>query len=291
MSINILDNSVLMRLSFGKAGNMRKGDLSEVTISADKDRLKLSKLLFVGPEYKAIGTFDALLTAWVNARAVNVETGFKGVSLLPKVLLSAVDIKLEKAKLERAELVEQFCTVYADEREQARERLDGQFLETDYPPVSEVRERFAVRWFYVSIGVADDLPPELAEKERAKLAARFDQVADDVQLALRESLRDLVGHLSSRLAVDADGKKKVFRDSAVGNLTEFLELFSARNITDDSELSAIAARAERIIAGVSPDALRGRGDLRSEVASGLDGVKAAVSALIETKPGRKFDLG
>jgi hypothetical protein len=291
MNNSILNNSVLMRLSFSKAGNMRKGDLGKVSTDADKDRLRLSKVLFVGNEYKAIGTFDGLLSAWVNARAVNVDTGFRGVCILPKGLLTDVDIKLERAKDERDALVDAFCTVYDDEREQARERLNGQFVESDYPTVEEIRAKFGLRWSYVSLGVADDLPPEMAEREREKLAARFDQVADDVQLALRESLRDLVGHLSERLAVGEDGKKKVFRDSAVGNLTEFLGLFSARNITQDSELARIAAKAQTIIEGVDPEALRGRADIRQEVKAGLESVKASVSALIETKPARKFDLG
>ncbi|MHC4121467.1 MAG: hypothetical protein ACYSWO_28680, partial [Planctomycetota bacterium] len=249
------------------------------------------KVLFVGPEYKAIGTFDGMLSAWVNARAVNVDTGFKGVCILPKGLLSEVDTKLERAKMDRAELVETFIREYDSEREQARERLNGQFRESDYPAPDDVRAAFGLRWSYVSLGVADDLPPELAERERAKLESRFNQVADDVQNALRESLRDLVGHLSERLAPGADGKKKIFRDSAVGNLTEFLSLFSARNITNDSELAALSARAEKIIEGVSPEALRGRADLRGEVRQGLESVKAAVSALIDTRPARKFNLG
>ena len=275
MSNNVMDNSVLMRLSFSRAGNIRKGDLSKVATDADKSRLKLGKVLFVGPEYAAISAFDNALSSWVNLRAINVDTGFK---------------RLESATDERAGLVEAFLSVLDDEREKARDRMNGQFKAADYPDRSDLLERFGVKWSYLSLGVAENLPPEMAERERAKLEARFDQVGDDVQNALRVGLRDLVGHLAEKLKPSEDGKKKIFRDSAVGNLSEFLELFSARNITDDSELAALAASAENLLQGVSPEGLRGRPGLAASVADGLEGVKAAVSDLIEVQPGRKFNL-
>ena len=290
MSNNVMDNSVLMRLSFSRAGNIRKGDLSKVATDADKSRLKLGKVLFVGPEYAAISAFDNALSSWVNLRAINVDTGFKGVCIMPKGLISEVDKRLESATDERAGLVEAFLSVLDDEREKARDRMNGQFKAADYPDRSDLLERFGVKWSYLSLGVAENLPPEMAERERAKLEARFDQVGDDVQNALRVGLRDLVGHLAEKLKPSEDGKKKIFRDSAVGNLSEFLELFSARNITDDSELAALAASAENLLQGVSPEGLRGRPGLAASVADGLEGVKAAVSDLIEVQPGRKFNL-
>jgi len=148
-----------------------------------------------------------------------------------------------------------------------------------------------MRWSYLSLGVADNLPADMAERERAKLQERFEQVQNDVQTALRVGLSDLVGHLADKLKPNENGKKKVFRDTSVGNLVEFLELFSARNITNDSELAKLAAQAERLIEGVSPDALRGRPSLAASVSEGLEDIKKGVSDLIAVQPSRKFNLG
>ena len=54
-----------------------------------------------------------------------------------------------------------------------------------------------------------------------------------------EELSRLVGHLSERLAGAEDGRPKVFRDSAVGNLREFFERFKALNVGSSAELDRL----------------------------------------------------
>jgi len=286
----IMEKAVLLRVYKGKAGNVRKGDLRQVQCDADKSRLKLGKVRFISPEYKAVITFDNEITAWVNRRAINVDVGMRGVCLLPRDLLGSVDAALQDFSDKRADLVETFMGVYSDERNAARERMNGQFSERDYPDGDKVRAEFSLSWSYVTFGVADGLPPELAAREQDKLRERFGEVERDVTEAMRVSLRDLVGHLSDRLQAGPDGKAKIFRDSAVGNLVEFLELFSARNVTDDTALADLASKAQGIIAGVSPQGLRDKRSVRESVRDGLEQVKTAVSGLIETMPGRKFNF-
>jgi hypothetical protein len=288
---SIMESSVLMRLSFSRLGNVRKGDLGQVETDADKGRLKLGKVLFTGPSYAAIVSADNALQAWVLGRSIAVDAGFRGVSILPLVLLPEVEEGLKSAAAKRERLVDSFMESYESERELARVRLNGQFKESDYPPAEKARAAFGLAWSYVTFKVPDVLPDDVRAREGEKLQARFADMEAECREALRVGLGDLVGHLAERLAVGPDGKPRIFRDSAVENLAEFLRLFSARDITNDSELRALAEKAQSIIAGVNGNALRDLRSVRERVKSGLESVKSAVDALIVSQPRRKFDLG
>ena len=80
----------------------------------------------------------------------------------------------------------------------------------------------------------------------------------------------LVGHLTDRISgVGEDGKPKVFRDSAVGNLGDFFERFSSLNVRSNDQLDALVAQAQQAVRGVGARDLRGSGDLRQRVANEL----------------------
>lgn len=284
----ILESAVLLRLSFEKFGNVRKADKKQIQTDADKDRLKLGKVLFDCEEYNAIGTFDGKLREWVTARAIAVDVGFPGVYILPLALLQDVEAKMTAAKVERAALVGSFLGVYDSEREKARVRLNGQFQESDYPAADVVRSRFGLSWRYVTFDVPDKLPPEVLERERQAREESFAAMENEVRLALREGLADLAGHLVERLADSPAGEKKIFRNSAVENLVEFLDLFNARDVTKDSELQALVSKARDVIKFADPERLRKSSSIRAEVREKLAGVKVAVDSLVDVQRRRKF---
>jgi hypothetical protein len=59
---------------------------------------------------------------------------------------------------------------------------------------------------------------------------RFDEAVQLAEQAFLEELGQLVAHLTERLTGQADGKPKIFRDSAIGNLTEFFQRFRRLNV-------------------------------------------------------------
>ena len=60
-------------------------------------------------------------------------------------------------------------------------------------------------------------------------------------------MAELVQHLVERLQPGADGKPKVFRDSLVRGMEEWLSDFSARNLAQDGELSSLVERARELL--------------------------------------------
>ena len=97
-------------------------------------------------------------------------------------------------------------------------------------------------------------------------SARFEEAVRLAEQAFTDELSKLVSHLIERLTGTDDGKPKVFRDSAVNNLSEFFERFRQLNVRSNDELDDLVERAQRIVGGVEPNDLRDNLTLRDRVA-------------------------
>ena len=95
----------------------------------------------------------------------------------------------------------------------------------------------------------------------------------DVWQRLHKSLAGM----SERLDYSSKEDKKVFRDSLVGNVNDMIELLRVCNVTQSTQMSAMANRLEEAMSGVTPDALREDDYFRAET-------KAAVDAAIKSLP-------
>ena len=106
--------------------------------------------------------------------------------------------------------------------------------------------------------------------------------------AFLEELSRLVGQLTERLSGDEDGKPKVFRDSAVGNLKEFFERFRELDVRSNAELDELVGRCLRAVDGVDPQDLRDAADVRRRVAGQLASVGSALDGLLVDRPRRRI---
>ena len=106
--------------------------------------------------------------------------------------------------------------------------------------------------------------------------------------AFTEELGKLVGHLVERLDGAADGKPKVFRDSAVSNLQEFFQQFRMLNVRSNAELDRLVGMAERMVHGITPQNLRDSQSLRQQVVSELSVVQKSLDGLMVDRPRRRI---
>ena len=97
-----------------------------------------------------------------------------------------------------------------------------------------------------------------------------------------------MSHLTERLSGSEDGKPKVFRDSAVENLSEFFSRFSQLNVRSNVDLDNLVEQARRLLRGVAPQQLRDNAARRQQVASQLAGVQASLDGLMVDRPRRSI---
>jgi hypothetical protein len=120
------------------------------------------------------------------------------------------------------------------------------------------------------------------------VARRFEEAVRLAEEAFLGEFARLVAHLTERLSAGPDGQRKVFRDSAVTNLTEFFQRFGQLNVRSNAQLDELVAQAQQVVQGLGPQQLREDQPLRQQVASQLAGVQSILDGLLVDRPRRSL---
>jgi hypothetical protein len=231
----------------------------------------------------------------VRHRAVSYWKGISlpfpeaGIRLVRQDDLGSINTQLTTLKAELEEAVEQLDTVYEELKRAARQRLGSLYNEADYP--ESLQGLFDMSWDWPSVEpppYLQRLSPDLYRQECQRVQARFDEAVRLAENAFLEELSALITHLSERLSGECDGKPKVFRDSAVNNLTEFFQRFRHLNVGSNEQLDQLVSDAQQIVRGVQPQQLRDNQSLREHVAEQLSGVGAILDDLLVDRPRRNI---
>ena len=239
------------------------------------------------PAFKAVtGIKSKINSTW---KSMSLPFPEPGVRLIRRDQVEEFVGLLEAFKVELADAVNNLDNHFEELQQTAAERLGRLFNEADYP--ASLVGLFEVSWDFPSVEPPDylrDLNPALYESERARVASRFDEAVQLAEQAFLNEFSNLVGHLTGRIAGGTDGEKKVFRDSAIGNLTEFFERFKLLNVGSSAQLDDLVAQAQQAVRGVAAKDLRGNAGLRQEVATSLSRVQAELDGMLVNRPRRRI---
>ena len=282
------------RLSFTWLG-MRKSLTTEQKNQAADSFGAEGKFLSAGkklldtshPAFKAVTSIKGRCQCYW--RAVSLPYPEAGIRLIRQQSINEFDTQIASFRNELTEAVEQLDLRYAELRSAARNRLGDLFNASDYP--ASLIGLFAIEHDYPSIeppSYLRQLNPELYEQECQRMQARFDEAVQLAEHAFTEEMSKLVEHLSERLSGDSDGKAKVFRDTAVTNLTEFFERFRTLNVRSNEQLDDLVNRAQQVLGGVEPQQLRDSTSLRQRLVTQLAGVQSSLDGLMIDRPRRNI---
>ena len=212
-----------------------------------------------------------------------------GIRLIRQDQIETFDSKMQSFKQELDEAVEQLDRHYEQLKSAARNRLGSLYNPADYPV--SLRGLFSVTHDFPSVEPPQylaELSPDLYQQECERVAARFDEAVRLAEQAFMEELQELVAHLTERLTGQVDGKPKVFRDSVVGNLTEFFQRFRQLNVRSNEQLDGLVAQCQQIVRGVEPQSLRDDQGVRQHVVQQLSQVENVLDSLLVDKPRRNI---
>ncbi|HEX3654933.1 MAG TPA: hypothetical protein VHV55_03965 [Pirellulales bacterium] len=239
------------------------------------------------PAFKAVTSIRGrLISYW---KGISLPYPEPGIRLIRQDDIQAFSMHMTTLKAELEEAVERLDEHFAELKSAARQRLGSLFNSSDYP--TSLHGLFGVDWDFPSVEPPNylrELSPELFRQEQARVAARFDEAVRLAEEAFIGELGKLVSHLTERLSGTDDGKPKVFRDSAITNLTEFFERFKQLNIGSSGQLDDLVEQAQRTVRGVEPQALRDNSGLRQHLATELAGVQSVLDGLLVDRPRRNI---
>ena len=283
-----------VRLSFTWFGTRKTLSAEQKNLAADAfgaegNYLSAGKKLFdtSHPAFRAV-------TA-VRTRAVSLWRGMSlpypepGIRLIRQEDLSLFDVQMTTLRAELEESVQKLDEHFSELKLAARQRLGQLYNSADYPV--SLQGLFKLEHDFPAVEPPDylrQLSPALYEQEQARVAARFDEVVRLAEEAFTAEMAKLVSHLSERITGQEDGNPKIFRDSAVTNLTEFFQRFTQLNVRSSQQLDNLVAQAQRVVRGVEPQQLRDSTSLRQHVATQLAGVQSVLDGLLVDRPRRNI---
>jgi hypothetical protein len=272
----------------------RQAELNTEADEADPDALRVSKEILDCPEWDAVTSEQTALRAWIKARAVPSKLLKAGLYRVPVMLVEEADNHLIEGQKKVDEALSVFLWRYPDLIQERRKVLKELWDPTDYPAAEAIKRAVSVEWAYIAVGTPDgqlaSISAAMAAREKAKAAQAIQGEAQAIMEALRQEALKMCSHLVERLTPGPDGKAKTFRDSLTANLTEWLDLVAARNVTGDTILADAAAKARAALQGVDPQDLRDSTRLRQHVAQQFAGIQEALSAAVVNKPARSITL-
>ena len=251
-------------------------------LSAGKRLLDISH-----PAYKAVSAVkNKVISFW---KSMSLPYPEPGIRLIRQDRIDEFAVKMREFQGELAEAVANLDRHYSDLKATARQRLGSLHNPADYP--ESLRSMFSVDFDFPSVQPPDylqQLNPALYEEECRRVQSRFDEAVRLAEEAFIAELAKLLSHLTERLSGQEDGKPRVFRDSAVENLTQFFGRFRVLNVRSNEQLDNLVADAQRVIRGVDAQDLRDNAGLRQHVATEMSRVESVLDGLLVDKPRRNI---
>ncbi len=239
------------------------------------------------PTFKAVTAVRGRAVAYW--KGVSLPYPEAGIRLIRQSEITDFDQRMSEFQVELEIAVRELDRHFEELKVAARIRLGDLYDPADYP--HSLTGLFAIEHDFPAVeppNYLKQLNPEVYAQECQRVQQRFDEAVQLAEQAFLEELGRLVEHLTERLSGQSDGKPKVFRDSAVSNLTDFFERFQQLNVRSNDQLDALVERAQQIVTGVAPQQLRDNGNLRQKVASQLSGVQSSLEGLLLDRPRRNI---
>lgn len=292
----VLQRSVVLVLRCTYLGNYRNAKLTDAVRAATgradnvdaavERQVHLTKKLVDSRAVKRANAVPEAAKAYLRSKAIPAHRVFgERAYLVPMDAVEEVDARLAQfaaqALLEGQLVAAQWDRLVAEQRE----ALQGLFNPKDYPTAAQVAEAWTIDWDYVSFGAPERLEHvdrALFQAAQRKFEARMADAYHEVRLVLRETLFQLVGEFAKKLTPGEDGKPKVFRNTILDGLTDFLDNFHVRNISDDAELDAVVQQLRGLTRGIAADTLRESDSVRESMLRGVQEASAVLDTLVAT---------
>jgi hypothetical protein len=242
------------------------------------------------PAFRAVTALRTRIAGYW--RGLSLPYPEPGLRLIRQQDVEPFDARMRQFKAELDLAVAELEVQFAELKAVARDRLGRLYDERDYP--ASLAGLFDVAWDFPSVQPPEyllRLNPALYEQEQARMTARFEQAVRLAEEAFASEFSELVTHLVERLSGSDDGKPRVFRDSAVGNLSEFFQRFRTLNVRSNEQLDELVETAQRVVKGIAPQDLRASDALRQGVRTQLSAVAATLDGMLVDQPRRRILRG
>ena len=276
-SISIASSAMLVELSIS-TWTARKLD-KRVSTKVDLDNGAKTKVVNANKNLMAgTGMLDTIVKYAANARAWHLSQTLpwtdNGSRLLPMSNFMTYKEQLGKLESNYSALVDKFIVAYPNLVSAAAFQLGDLFDRNEYPDASTLKKKFKFTYSFFPVPTAGDFRIDINEEAKADIIANCNSAYQErLNNAMREAwdrLHDCLTRMSERLTDNADGSRKIFRDSLVENGVELVDMLKHLNITKDPSLELARKELGDAILHHDLDSLRENSNAREAVKLKVD---------------------
>ena len=278
-SISIASSAMLVELSIS-TWTARKLD-KKVSTKVDLDSGAKTKVINANKNLMAgTGVLDTIVKYAANARAWHLSQTLpwtdNGSRLLPMSNFMEYKKQLGELEANYEALVDKFIIAYPNLVSAAAFQLGTLFDRNEYPDENSLKRKFKFTYSFFPVPTAGDFRIDINEEAKAEIMANCNSAYEDrLNNAMREAwsrLHDCLSRMSERLTDNADGSRKIFRDSLVENGVELVSMLKHLNITQDPKLELARRELQSAIGAHDLDSLRDNSVAREVVKAKVDSI-------------------
>jgi hypothetical protein len=268
----------------------QKRDMSKVFGSDEKMLSSSKKLLTKSPQLKMVtGVISDAKNFWETR---TVPYPVKGVRLMNVDGLDAFAESMDARQSRLAIYLGDLDLAYSAMRDDAQRRLGPRlFNSADYPPT--IHDCYSFSWEPVNSdppAYLSTLSPKLFRREQQRVAQRFDDAVELAEAAFQTELMKCVDRMIKTLTTpdEKTGRERHFKDSLTGNLQTFFGKFRELSIGSNDALESVVRQTEKLLNGVTPDALRSDASFRGEIGARMQSVRQQIEDAVVARPKRRL---
>lgn len=298
----ISNNTVIISLTLGKPGNTRKVKGNEVEVLStdedgekpDQDMVRVSKVLLNSETLKQIGKKHSSIRRWVDEQCLPSKFMKNGFGILRSTMIPKVNAQLDQDEADIKVLVEQFKQEYPSLVERSMGDLGALADPTNYPSAEKIVSKFVFMRQYLTFDVPrkvlGSISADLVLQEEKKIQEQMQQIVENIEANFVEMFSGLVDHLIECLRPDAEGKKKKVTDKYVERFNGFFDMFAAKDIGTNSELTKIIQETRDLVNGATATEMNKSGNVREHILARMDEIKASIDNTIGSQVSRHIRL-
>ena len=287
-------STTAVRLSFSWLGTRKTLNADQrrkaaETFQADKNYLSASQKLFDTrhPAFAKLTNLKGDITNYW--KFCTLPYSEDGIRLINKAKIEDFTKKMHEFQEQFSWAVDGLEKCLAELKADAAKRLGDLYHASNYP--ESVKGHFSFEWSFPSIeppAYLEKLAPNVYQQEQDKIQSRLLEAVALAETAFMNEFKELVEALHERLTPGEDGQKKVFRDSAIGNLATFFNRFKDLHLGSNEELEKLVEDAQGLVKGITAKELRDNTLLRATIAADIGSLKDKLAPLVTIQPRRKI---
>lgn len=295
-SSNIMDTAMMLVITRKWIPQTKTISNKILNSTADGKMISVTKKLFDCKELKDIVSNQTKLDEYLKRRSSPLPLK-KSHHLVAYDLFSEVEGEINEFFNRHRILVNKFADVYVQAVQDAKELLGDQFNPDDYPSVESVKGYFYFGWEWLEFKVAErlkEIDKEAAERQELQRQEKIIQAGEACTALLTQQMQKILEHLVERLTpVEDDSgelKRKTFRSKMLDPINDFLAVYDARVLGQQTALTPLVSKVKDLMGGKSVQQLKDNPEMRNNLEKEIATIKEQVDKMVVDQPLRSISF-